>query len=168
MSEVAGRPHGGDLGSWLADQGLAPEGVGSIADVPRVRRLLIAAARAGWALSYAEMLSCLGHRFTRPRMRALCKTLDAIDVAGAAISEPGLAVLVVRESDGLPGQGWWIGVAERLGYTGEWTGAGATALVRAEQAKTYRYWATTSVGTANPSIVADVSVSPKGTSHHSV
>jgi hypothetical protein len=44
-------------------------------------------------------------------MRALNKTLDAIDTAGMVAGEPELAMLVVRESDQVPGQGWWVGSA---------------------------------------------------------
>jgi hypothetical protein len=72
-------------------------------------------------------------------MRAVCKTLDAIDEAGAAAGEPGLAVLVVRESDRLPGQGWWVGSAAR-GHVGAWTGPEAEAFVRAMQQSVFDYW----------------------------
>lgn len=134
---------GGTLSQWLEDEGLAPgEGVaGAIADVPRVRALLVEAAREGRAMSYSELLGRLGYRFTRPKMRALCRTLDAIDSDGATRGEPGLAVLVVRESDRLPGQGWWIGAAARFGHAGAWTGASAAALVRQQQRQVFTYWA---------------------------
>lgn len=113
----------------------------TIADVARVRDLLIAAAREARAVSYAEMLGVLGHRFTRPKMRALCRTLDAIDDAAIAAGEPELAVLVVRESDGLPGQGWWGGTrAFALGYDGAWTGPEAVELVREQQGMAFDYW----------------------------
>lgn len=132
---------GDTLSQWLEAEGIVPvAGPGGIADVPRVRCLLIAAARAGQALSYSELLGLLGHRFTRPKMRALCKTLDAIDIAGEAAGEPPLAVLVVRESDGLPGQGWWTGVTAR-GYPGAWFDAEARALVESTQNGAFAYWA---------------------------
>ena len=86
------------------------------------------------------MLGLLGHRLTRPKMRALCRTLDAIDDAGRGHGEPGLAVLVVRESDGLPGQGWWVGNADRMGYSGTWDGREAAALVREAQAEAFAFW----------------------------
>lgn len=131
----------GELAGWLAEQGLAPEaGPGGIADVERVRALLVTAAREDRALSYSELLGMLGHRFTRPKMRALCRTLDAIDAAGGARGEPGLAVLVVRESDRLPGQGWWIGAAERWRYAGAWTGPDAAAFVRSRQQAVFAWW----------------------------
>ncbi|USI74173.1 ribose-phosphate pyrophosphokinase [Sphingomonas morindae] len=113
----------------------------AIADAPRIRALLIAAARDGRALSYSELLAQLGLGFSRPKMRALCKTLGRIDEEGAALGEPGLAVLVVRQSDGLPGQGWWTGgQALALGHDGLWTGPEAEALVRRLQGAAFRYW----------------------------
>lgn len=129
------------ISEWLEAEGIVePASPGDIADKVRVRDVLIAAARDSRAVSYSEMLGALGHRFTRPKMRALCKTLDAIDAAGRDAGEPELAVLVVRESDGLPGQGWWVGNAERLGHKGDWTGARAKALVEQEQARAFDYW----------------------------
>jgi len=129
------------LSEWLEAEGIVPtEGPGSIADAGRVRAILIEAAERGEAVSYSQLLGELGHRFTRPKMRALCKTLDAIDQRAAAAGEPELAVLVVRESDKLPGQGWWVGAEASRGYKGAWTGAGAEAFVREIQERAFRYW----------------------------
>jgi hypothetical protein len=134
---------GDDLSRWLEAEGIVPaEGPGTIADVALVRGLLVAAAREGRAVSYSELLRALGHRFTRPKMRALCKTLDAIDAAGEEAGEPALAVLVVREGDRLPGQGWWTTLAERRGYRGAWEGVEAERFVAAEQAEAFDYWQT--------------------------
>ena len=114
----------------------------AIADIERVRALLVAAARRREALSYSELLFQLGHRFTRPKMRAVCRTLDAIDTAARDAAEPALAVLVVRESDGLPGQGWWVeGPPRREGYQGAWTGPEAAAFVAGLQARAFDFWA---------------------------
>lgn len=113
----------------------------SIADIARVRGLLIDAAREARAVSYSELLGELGHGFTRPKMRAVCRTVDAIDEAAIAAGEPELAVLVVRESDRLPGQGWWGGArAFVLGYDGPWTGPRAMELVRGQQKTAFDYW----------------------------
>jgi hypothetical protein len=102
---------------------------------------LLAAARAGEPISYSAFLNLLGLGFTRPKMRALCKTLDRIDQEGAAAGEPGLAVLVVRESDGLPGQGWWQGWRSAgRAWEDDWTGPAARTHVEEEQAKAFRYW----------------------------
>ena len=75
--------------------------------------------------------------FTRPKMRAVCKTLDKIDQITLAEGRPALAVLVVREGDGLPGQGWWTG---RTDYQGEWTGPQAQAHIRQLQDGIFAYW----------------------------
>jgi hypothetical protein len=131
----------GTVSDWLEAEGIVPTtGPGAIADVGRVRALLIAAAREGRSVSYSELLGELGHRFTRPKMRAVCKTLDAVDSEGAANGEPQLAVLVVRESDRLPGQGWWTSTAAEKNYTGAWTGTEAATFVRRIQDLAFAYW----------------------------
>lgn len=114
---------------------------GLLADPAEVRRLLIQSAAAGEAITYSELLNALGHAFTRPKMRALCKVLTVIDDEAAELGEPELAVLVVRQSDGLPGQGWWVGgVAMIHGYDGLWTGPGAQKLVKKLQKQAFDYW----------------------------
>ena len=105
-----------------------------------MRALLIEAARDGEALSYSGLLNRLGLRFSRPKMRSLCRTLDAIDRAASVAGEPALAVLVVRESDRLPGQGWWIDAVSRRDYAGPWVGPEARQLVEALQAQAFVFW----------------------------
>ena len=122
------------LADFLDD---GPAGPGAIADVALIERLLQRAAREGRALSYSELLQTLGQRFTRPKMRALCKTLDEVDRRGAARGEPELAALVVRESDRLPGQGWWTG---RSDYKGEWTGLQARGYLERIQGHIFAWW----------------------------
>jgi hypothetical protein len=132
---------GDTLSEWLETEGIVPvEGPGSIADVDRVRAILIAAAREARSVSYSELLGELGHRFTRPKMRAVCKTLDVIDQQAAVQGEPELAVLVVREGDRLPGQGWWTGAAETRGYKGAWTGHEASDFIRDIQQRAFDFW----------------------------
>jgi hypothetical protein len=114
-----------------------PDKAGALADVRRITEILQQAAREGRAMSYSEMLMTLGFRFTRPKMRALCKTLDVIDLEGIARGEPPLACLVVREGDGLPGQGWWIG---RHDHKGAWEGAEARAYLIKHQRRAWAYW----------------------------
>ena len=114
---------------------------GALADPLEVRGQLISAAAAGEPLTYSELLGCLGHDFTRPKMRALCKVLGAIDREAAERGEPELAVLVVRQSDGLPGQGWWVaGGASSHGFDGLWDGPEAKRLVKRLQREAFDYW----------------------------
>jgi hypothetical protein len=113
----------------------------ALADPEEVRLYLVAAARAGTALSYGELLERLGYSFSRPKMRALCKILGAIDEAAALRGEPELAVLVVRQSDGLPGQGWWLaGGARERGYEGPWEGPEARRFIDRVQAESFAFW----------------------------
>jgi hypothetical protein len=127
----------GDLGGSES-----PADVSALGDAPRIRAILIAAARAGRSVSYSELLGDLGFRFTRPKMHALCRTLEEVDRLSALDGEPDLAVLVVRESDGLPGQGWWVGgTALLLGYDGPWEGAAAARFIREQQQAVFDYWA---------------------------
>ena len=115
---------------------------GPIADPAEIRAHLIAAAAAGHALTYSELLEHLGYGFSRPKMRQLCKTLGAVDEAAAMRGEPELAVLVVRQSDGIPGQGWWVaGGGSGHGYQGPWEGPEAFRFIRKLQQRTFDYWA---------------------------
>ena len=75
-------------------------------------------------------------------MRQLCAMLGAIDREAGERGEPELAVLVVRASDGIPGQGWWVaseGGAAR-GYQGLWEGPEAARFIAAVQQETFDYW----------------------------
>lgn len=114
-------------------------------DPEEIRDILIGAARAGNALTYSQMLGLLGYQFTRPKMRALCKVLDAIDEDRRVSGEPGLAVLVVRQSDALPGQGWFVTrshLAEELpgDWPLDWDGREAKAYVTLHQQEAFDYW----------------------------
>ena len=106
-------------------------------DIDHIEHLLQAAASEGRRVSYAELLADVGHSFSRPKMRALCKVLDAIDERAAAAGQPELAALVVRESDRLPGQGWWVA---RPDYAGAWEGMEARKYLDKVQRRAIAYW----------------------------
>ena len=113
----------------------------ALAEPEEVRLHLVAAAKAGTALSYGALLERLGYSFSRPKMRALCAILGTIDEAAALRGEPELAVLVVRQSDGLPGQGWWVaGGARSRGYEGPWEGPEARRFVERVQSESFAFW----------------------------
>lgn len=112
-----------------------------LADPAEVRAHLVAAAAARHPLTYSELLERLGYSFSRPKMRALCAMLGEVDADAAARGEPELAVLVVRQSDGLPGQGWWVaGGGRSRGYEGAWEGPDARRFVRHVQEETFAFW----------------------------
>lgn len=106
-------------------------------DVAAVEALMQSVAKQGKQLSYSEALAHLGYQFSRPKMRALCATLGAVDERAAKRGEPELAVLVTRASDKLPGQGWWL---DRHAYQGSWTGPEAEAYIRKLQQRAFAYW----------------------------
>ena len=106
-------------------------------DGDHLAALLKAAARAGESVTYSEALAALGHRFSRPRMRALCVVLTDLDAAERGAGRPGLAILVVRQSDRLPGQGWWLGLND---YKGLFTGVEAASYVAKRQREVFAAW----------------------------
>ncbi len=106
-------------------------------DLGEIEALLQGTARAGVPISYSEALDCLGFAFSRPKMRALCVALGEVDRRAKERGEPELAVLVVRASDKLPGQGWWVG---RTSYKGAWEGKKAEEYIRRLQSKAFAYW----------------------------
>ncbi len=114
-------------------------------DPDHIEALLQTAAAQSETFSYSGLLQLLGVRFTRPKMRALCVVLDAIDESAAAAGQPELAALVVRESDRLPGQGWWVG---RRDYADAWEGPAARAYLAAVHALAFAYWADRRPGNA--------------------
>jgi len=112
-----------------------------LAEPEEVRAYLVAAAQAGVALTYSELLERLGYSFSRPKMRQLCAILGTVDEQAETRGEPELAVLVVRQSDGIPGQGWWVaGGGRNRGYEGRWEGPEAARFIRSVQAETFAYW----------------------------
>lgn len=113
----------------------------ALAEPEEVRAHLIGAAAAGTPVTYSELLERLGYPFSRPRMRQLCVLLGEVDSIGAALGQPELAVLVVRQSDGLPGQGWWVGAARQYGYSGPWEGPEAKHFITGLQAQSFAFWA---------------------------
>lgn len=115
-------------------------------DPEEIRETLIGAARARNALTYSQMLNLLGYAFTRPKMRSLCAAMDRIDEARRIRGEPGLAVLVVRQSDGLPGQGWFVSRSHRADempgdWPLDWESAEAKNYVAMHQWLAFEYWA---------------------------
>jgi hypothetical protein len=113
----------------------------ALADPQEVRAHLVGAATAGQALTYSEVLERLGYAFSRPKMRQLCAVLGAVDEEAAMRGEPELAVLVVRQSDGLPGQGWWVaGGGRSRGYAGPWEGPEAARFIASVQQETFAFW----------------------------
>lgn len=140
MSKRSGAASGGVGRHRPPDHRAAPLCAGVTLDPDHLAAVLQAAAGAGESVTYAEALAALGQRFTRPRMRALCAVLGEVDAGERGAGRPELAVLVVRQSDGLPGQGWWLGHARATGWAGGFTGPAAAAETRRLQTLAFDWW----------------------------
>ena len=101
--------------------------------------LLVLKARSGEAVSYGELFRWFGYPFQRFQVGQLCASLTEIDSRQRALGRPELASLVVRASDGLPGQGWWLSLGEGV-WKGAFTGPAAARFVRRVQRRAFRYW----------------------------
>ena len=113
----------------------------SLVDIDRLEALLIEAARARRSLTYAEVLAHFGIRITPRRVFALCRDLGAVCERNRARGEPELAVLVVRKSDRLPGEGFFHSLWRDGAYDGPATGPAAAAFIRRETERVFAHWA---------------------------
>ena len=77
---------------------------------------------------------CLDISSRGPRCARCARCSLTLTTRQTPRGEPELAVLVVHQSDGLPGQGWWVSSATRHGFTGLWEGTKAANCSQAAQA----------------------------------
>jgi hypothetical protein len=110
-------------------------------DIDGLEAVLVAAARARRSLTYAEVLAHFGIRITPRRVFALCRDLGAVCERNRARGEPELAVLVVRKSDRLPGEGFFHSLWRDGAYDGPATGPVAQAFIRRESERVFAHWA---------------------------
>ena len=98
-------------------------------DIDALEQLLIGAARDRRTLAYSEVLSHFGKRVTPIRVYALCRDLGVVSERNRARREPELAVLVVRKTDRLPGEGFFHSAWKDGSYEGPATGSEARAYI---------------------------------------
>lgn len=91
-------------------------------DIEKLEQLLVDAARERRTLTYSEVLSHFGKRVTPIRVYALCRDLGLVSERNSERREPELAVLVVRKSDCLPGEGFFRSAWQDGSYDGPATG----------------------------------------------
>ncbi|MBS3960648.1 MAG: ribose-phosphate pyrophosphokinase [Sandarakinorhabdus sp.] len=101
--------------------------------------LLILKAGNRSAISYGEVFAWFGRRFQRFEVGQLCAALEEVDSLQRGRGRPELASLVVRASDGIPGQGWWLS-GSREAWDGLFVGPQAAAFVRRHQQRAFDYW----------------------------
>ena len=101
--------------------------------------LLILKARNGESISYGDVFRWFGLPFVRFQVGQLCAALEEVDSRQRALDRPVLASLVVRQSDGLPGQGWWLSKAHDA-WEGPFTGPEAARFVKRHQQRCFDHW----------------------------
>jgi hypothetical protein len=107
--------------------------------VDELEALLVLKAKGGRAVSYGEVFAWFGIPFQRFQVGQLCAALDEVDRRQRGLGQPELAVLVVRQSDGIPGQGWWVS-KNLAAWQGPIEGPEARRFVESIQARTFAWW----------------------------
>ena len=110
-------------------------------DLDRLELVLIQAAREGRPVTYGQVLAYFGWKVTRITVGALCRDLGRLEERRAGQGWPDLACLVVRKSDGLPGEGYFTSLRSEGLYAGPSIGPMAASFVRGRQASATD-WAT--------------------------
>jgi len=111
-----------------------------VVDLDRLERVLVGAAREGRPVTYGQLLAYFGRRVTRITVGALCRDLARVERRREGQGWPDLACLVVRRSDGLPGEGYFASLRAEGAYDGPVEGPAAQAAIRERQARA-RAWA---------------------------
>ena len=114
--------------------------VSKMVDIDALEQLLIEAARDRRTLAYSEVLSHFGKRVTPIRVYALCRDLGVVSERNRARREPELAVLVVRKTDQLPGEGFFHSAWKDGSYDGPATGPQARAYIDGLTATVFDYF----------------------------
>jgi hypothetical protein len=117
-----------------------------LVDLDALEALLIAQARGRQSITYAEVLRHFGLQPGPYRVTHLCRDLGAISKRNRARGEPELACLVVRQSDRLPGEGFFHGPWQDGSYEGPATGQRAEGYIRELQEEVFRHWAADQAG----------------------
>ncbi len=110
-------------------------------DLERLERVLIQAARERRPVTYGQLLGYFERKVTRITVGALCRDLGLVCRRVEARGGPDLAVLVVRKSDGLPGEGYFTALRREGGYRGPSTGPLAARTIARRQAAVFAYYA---------------------------
>jgi hypothetical protein len=126
--------HAGDASSAMA----TPDA--RMLDLDRLERVLVSAAVERRPVTYGQVLRYFGRKVTRITVGALCSDLGAVCRRVEAVGGPDLAVLVVRKSDGLPGEGYFRSLRSESGYVGSSTGADARRIVAELQARAFAFY----------------------------
>ncbi len=108
-------------------------------EIDALERLLIDAGSRGRPVTYGALLRRFGHRVSPITVAALCRDLGEVCRRVAARGGPDLACLVVRKSDGLPGEGYFAALREEGVYEGPGEGEAARRFLEARQRRAYAW-----------------------------
>jgi hypothetical protein len=110
-------------------------------DIDRLERVLLDAARSGRTVTYGQVLRYFDKGVGRGTVALLCRDLGLVCARNRARGEPELAVLVVRKSDGLPGDGFMATERAAGSWPGPLTGPEAAAHIRRLQEAVFAHFA---------------------------
>ena len=108
-------------------------------DTEKLERVLLRVARDRETITYGELLAFFERRVTRITVGALCKDLGVVCRKVEGEGAPDLACLVVRKSDGLPGEGYFQSLRDEGSYDGPSEGEPARTELRRRQERAYDY-----------------------------
>jgi hypothetical protein len=134
-----------------------------VVDLDRLERALIQAALERRPVSYGQLLAFFGWRVTWVTVGALCRDLGRVEERRAGEGWPDLACLVVRRSDGLPGEGYFDSLRRANDYAGPSVGPAAETFLRSRQERAYA-WAAARKSAAQGSDAQRDEVSPAASS----
>ncbi|MGI9486402.1 MAG: ribose-phosphate pyrophosphokinase [Geminicoccaceae bacterium] len=120
-------------------------------DIDALEQLLVDAARDRRTVTYSEVLGHFGKRVTPIRVYALCRDLGSVSERNSERREPELAVLVVRKTDRLPGEGFFHGAWKDGSYDGPATGPRARAYIDGLTKIVFNYFSDVGCRTSGPS-----------------
>jgi len=108
-------------------------------DLDRLERALLQAALERRSVTYGQLLGLFGRPVAPVLVAALCRDLGIVCRRVESKGGPDLACLVVRRSDGLPGEGYFASLRDDGLYAGPATGPEAVTLVRERQLAAFEY-----------------------------
>lgn len=110
-------------------------------DLDKLQAVLEQAARERQSVTYGQLLRFFGHKVTRYGVAALCRDLGQVCRRVEEAGGPDLAVLVVRQADRLPGDGYFLGLVESGELPMVPPAGDRPAVVEARQARTFEHYA---------------------------
>ena len=110
-------------------------------DIEQLEKVLLRRARERRSVTYGELLAFFERRVTRITVMAICRDIGEvcrrIEAGGGGPED--IACLVVRKSDGLPGEGYFRSLREEGSYDGPSSGPQAEAEIARRQEDVFRH-----------------------------